>query len=222
MDHEWRGLHFPVLQEVDAFLLQILHALHHVLAGWTRMGVFHEIAYCLQRRANDSSFWQRVERQAQADAPLPQFVAIIAELAARFFHAPLPAIVKTWKMQLPPPVKVWLEKYGPGVAFAKVPIGELDLFPTAKLVLFLHRQFLPDAKRRRHFMRRRLLPWGRPGKIVRSIKKQPALLFDAKWRERQFMFNRVVFHTGSLLRYLCEMPRWVWLNRKKAALGVAP
>lgn len=217
VDHEWRGMHFPALYEEDAFLLQVLHVFQHLLGGWIRMLWLYEIAYCLHRRANDRAFWQRVEQRAERDAVLPQFVVIITELAARFFHAPLPAMVQTWKSDLPPPVKVWLEKYGPGVAFAKVPICELDLFPTAKLVLFLHRQFLPDEKRRRYFMRRRLLPWVRPARIVRSIKERPAVIFDAQWRHRQFMFQRAVFHAGSGLRYLCEIPRWLWLNRRKAA-----
>jgi putative nucleotidyltransferase-like protein len=217
VDHEWGGMHFPALYEEDAFLLQVLHVFQHLLGGWMRMIWLYEIAYCLHRRADDRAFWRRVERRAEADALLPQFVVIVAELAAQLFHAPLPGVVETWKSDLRPPVKVWLEKYGPGVAFAKVPLSELDLFPTAKLVLFLHRQFLHDAKRRNYFMRRRLLPWIRPGRIVRSIKERPAVIFDAQWRHRQFMFQRAIFHAASGLRYLCEIPRWWWLNRRKAA-----
>jgi hypothetical protein len=31
------------------------------------------------------------------------------------------------------------------------------------------------------------------------------------------MIHRVIFHTGSGLRYLYEIPRWWWLNRSKPA-----
>jgi hypothetical protein len=210
-------MRFPALYEEDAFLLQILHVLQHLLAGCIRMCWLYEIAYCFRRQANDTLFWQRVERRAEADAMLPQFVTIIAGLATQFFHAPLPAIVQTWKMDLRPSVKVWLENYGVRVAFEKVPVYELGLFPTSKLVLFLHRQFLHDEKRRRHFMRRRLLPWTRPASVVRSVRERPAVFFDSQWRHRQFMFHRLAFHAGSGLRYLCEIPRWLWLNRKNAA-----
>jgi hypothetical protein len=122
-----------------------------------------------------------------------------------------------WKTELPSTVKIWLAHYGRALAFEKPPIYELDLFPASKLVLFLHRQLLHDAKLRRRFMRRRLLPWRRPGMIVRSIKQRPAVLFDPQWRHRQFLLHRAIFHTTSGLRYLCEIPRWLWLNRSKVA-----
>ncbi|MGB7849101.1 MAG: nucleotidyltransferase family protein [Candidatus Acidiferrum sp.] len=217
INHEWRGIYFPALYDEDAFLLQILHVLQHLLGGWIRMFWLYEIAYCLHRRANDALFWQGVEGCAEAEAVLPQFVAIVTELAAQFFQAPLPAIVQAWKTDLRPAVKVWLDNYGRQLAFEKIPYYELDLFSASKLVLFLHRQFLHDEARRRHFMRRRLLPWTRPVSIARSIKERPTVLFDPQWRHRQFLFHRVLFHASSGLRYLCEIPRWLWLNRRKAA-----
>jgi hypothetical protein len=217
VDHEWRGMRFPVLYEEDAFLLQILHVFQHLLSGDVRMRWLYEIAYYLRRRSNDASFWQRVERRTEADALLPHFVAIITELAAQFFHAPLPPIIRTWKADLRPSVKVWLENYGWRLPFEKVPIYELGIFPTSKLVLFLHRQFLQDDKLRRNLMRQRLLPWSRPVSIVRSIRDKPSALFDSQERHRQFMIHRVIFHTGSGLRYLYEIPRWWWLNRSKPA-----
>jgi hypothetical protein len=217
INHEWRGMRFPALCDEDAFLLQVLHVLQHLLCGWMRMFWLYELAYCLHRRANDALFWQRVERCSKADEVLPQFVVIATELAAQFFDVPVPAIVRTWKADLRPAVKVWLENYGQRLAFEKVPVYELDLFPGSKLVLFLHRQFLPDEKRRRHYMRRRLLPWTKPARMVRSIKERPAVVFDRQWRQRLFMFHRVLFHASSGLRYLCEIPRWLWLNRRKAA-----
>jgi hypothetical protein len=217
INHAWQGMRFPALYDEDAFLLQVMHVMEHLLGGWIRMFWLYEIAYCLERRAKDALFWQGVERCAKADAVLPQFVSIVTGLAAQFFHAPLPVVVQTWKADLRPAVKVWLENYGRRVAFEKIPVYELSLFPTSKLVLFLHRQFLQDEKRRRHFTRRRLLPWTRVASVVRSIKERPTAIFDHQWRRRQCMFYRILFHTTSGLRYLCEIPRWLWLNRREAA-----
>jgi hypothetical protein len=214
-------MHFRALHDEDAFLLQILHTFQHLLFGDVRMSWLYEIAYCLHQRVNDTSFWERVEQRTEADAQLTQLVAIITELATEFFQAPLPAIIRTWRANLRPSVKVWLENYGRQVAFEKIPVYELDIFSTSKLALFLHRQFLPDVKRRRDFMRRRLLPWTRPVSMVRSIGGRPSALLDSQWRRRELVFHRLVYHVGSGLRYLCEIPRWWWLNRSNALREVS-
>lgn len=217
INHEWRGMRFPALYHEDAFLLQVMHVMHHLLGGWMRMFWLYEIGYFLHRRANDALLWQGVERCAKADAVLSDFVVIVTELAGQILHAPIPAVVQTWKANLRPTVKVWLENYGRWVAFEKSPFYEPNLLPTSKLVLFLHRQFLLDEKRRRHYMRRRLLPWTKPASIIRSLKERPAVLFDPQWRHSLFMFHRVLFHASAGLRYLCEIPRWLWLNRRNGA-----
>lgn len=225
VDHEWRGMHFRALHEEEAFLLQVLHTFQHLLYGDIRMVWLYEIAYCLHRRSNDTSFWQRVERRTEADAQLTHLVAIVTVLATGFFQAPLPAIIRAWKLNLRPSVEVWLENYGWRVAFEKMPAYELTVFPTSKLVLFLHRQFLPDVNRRRDVTRQRLLPWNRGVSRVRSIGESPSVLpgsqsgslqraVSSRWRQR-FVFHRFVYHAGSGLRYLCEIPRWLWLNRSK-------
>jgi hypothetical protein len=217
VDHEWRGMHFRALQEEDAFLLQVLHTFQHMLSGPVRMSWIYEIAYCLHRRPNDTSFWQRVERRTEADPVLPHLVAIITGLATEFFQAPLPAVIRAWKANLRPSLGVWLENYGWRVAFEKIPAYELAVFPTSKLTLFLHRQFLPDVKRRRDFTRRRLLPLTRLASMGRSIGERPnGHPHSQQGGHRPPVFHRLVYHAGSGLRYLCEIPRWLWLNRSNA------
>jgi hypothetical protein len=89
---------------------------------------------------------------------------------------------------------------------------------------------LPDVKRRRNIMRRRLLPWKRAVRRVRRICEPPSLLrgsqlggllsaVSSRWR-KQFVFHQFVYHAGSGLRYLCEIPRWWWLNRSKTVREV--
>ena len=231
VDHEWRGMHFRALYEEDAFLLQVMHTFQHLLIGYVKTSWLYEIAYCLHRRRNDASFWQRLERRTEADVRLTHLVAIITGLATGFFQAPLPAIIRAWRTNLPPPVEVWLENYGWQVAFHEMPVCELGVLPTSKLVLFLHRQFVPDVRRRRDIMRQRLLPWRGRQSITHLICERPGVLLGpqlggllrevwSRWR-RPFVFHLVVYYVGSGVRYLCEIPRWWWLNRNKAVREVA-
>ena len=216
VDHEWRRIQFRSLHDEEAFLLQVLHTFQHLLSGDVRMSWFYEIAYCLNRRANDTSFWQRVERRTEADARLTHLVAIIGGLADVFFQAPIPATIRTWKATLPPSVTVWLKNYSWRVVFEKIPAYELGIFPNSKLPLLLHRQFLPDVKRRRDLTRRRLLPWSRIESKVRPAGDQSNASLDSQPRRQLSVLHRAVFHAGAGLRYLCEIPRWLWLNRSKA------
>src|SRR5438445_9454957 len=48
--HSYQGLIFRALPEEDAFLLQILHAVNHMLNGWIRMSWLYEIGYFLNQR----------------------------------------------------------------------------------------------------------------------------------------------------------------------------
>jgi hypothetical protein len=215
----------PSFDEEDAFLLQVMHTFQHLLIGYVKTSWLYEIAYCLHQRRNDTSFWERVERRTEADARLTHLVAIISALATGFFQAPLPFVIRAWRANLPPSIEVWLENYGWRVAFQEMPVCELGVLPTSKLALFLHWQFLPDVRRRRDIMRRRLLPWtGRPS-ITRLIRNRPSVLLghqvggllrevSSRWR-RPFVFHLVVYYVGSGVRYLCEIPRWWWLNRSK-------
>jgi hypothetical protein len=215
VDHEWRGLHFRALPEEDAFLLQVLHVFQHLLSGPVRMAWFYEIAYCLHRRQNDTLFWQLVEQRTAADPLLPDLMAIITGLAAKFFHASLPGLIQEWKANLQPPISVWLENYGWRVPFEKIPAYELALFPTSKLILFLHQQFLPNLKHRRDLTRRHLIPWTGFIRTGRSIIASPSAPAPLQKRHEPPVFHRILYHTGSGLRYLCEIPRWWWLNRSQ-------
>jgi hypothetical protein len=212
--HLWNGLAFPALPEEDAFLLQVLHACHHLFTYWIRMSCFLEIGFFLKQRASDTSLWSRVEQRVGDNLMLREFVVVITELAAKLFAAPIPLLVCVWSKEIRPATRVWIENYAQHCAFCVVPAHELCLFPRAKLVLFLQQQY-EDACIQKHLARNRLVTFSRLSRMASSIKDTPSLILNADWWTSQLFLRRSLFHSLAGLRYLCEIPRWRWLNRAR-------
>jgi hypothetical protein len=103
------------------------------------------------------------------------------------------------------------------VVFGEVPVYQFRLFPRAKLVLFLHQQYIRDARVKKGFARRRLLVSTRLLRIARTILDEPFTVLKMDWWKRERLGRRTIFHTLAGFRYLCEIPRWRWLNLVKIA-----
>ena len=214
--HQWNGFAFPALAEEDAFLLQVLHTCNHLFTYWIRMSCLFEIGYFLNRRASDTSFWNRIEQRVGDDPVLKELVVVVTELVAKVFSPPLPPLVRVWGSRLRPASRVWIESYSRHWAFCELPVHEFRLFPRSKLAMFLHQQYM-DARAQKSLVRNRILTFARLSRIASSIKTQPSRVLDADWRKRQLLLRRSVYHALSGLRYLCEVPRWRWLNREGRA-----
>lgn len=210
--HEWNGLAFPALSEEDALLLQVLHTCNHLFTYWIRMSCLFEIGYFLNRRASDTSFWNRIEQRVGDDSVLKELVVVVTELVAKVFAPPLPPLVRVWGSRIRPASRVWIESYARHWAFCELPVHEFRLFPRSKLAMFLHQQYM-DARVQKRLVRNRILSFARLSRIASSIKNQPSRVLDADWRKRQLLVRRTLYHALSGLRYLCEVPRWRWLNR---------
>jgi len=216
--HAWQGLRFPVLKEEDAFVLQILHVFQHTLECWVKLCWLLEIGNFLRARSSDTQFWVRVDVRIREIPNLVEFAAIVLRLANTLFACPLPPVAANWTQCLRPPVRLWIENYGRKWAMEGHPFACLSLFSAAKLSHFLHREFIPDPKVRREITQRRLFPWKRPELPVVPTNTTGASFFMATQPQWQFVRQRLVFHLGSSLRYLVEIPRWRKLNRLSAPL----
>jgi hypothetical protein len=212
--HRWNGFAFPALADEDAFLLQVLHACNHLFTYWIRMSCLFEIGYFLNRRASDTSLWNRIAERVGDNLVLRELVVVVTELVAQLFAPPLPPLVRAWGPRIRPASRVWIESYARYWAFCELPFYEFRLFPRAKLVLFLQQQY-KDARAERRSLRDRLLPFSRFSRIASAIKDKPSLVLDAGWRKRQLLIRRSVFHALAGVRYLFEIPRWLWLNRAR-------
>jgi hypothetical protein len=212
--HQWNGLTFPGLPDDDAFLLQVLHACHHLFTYWIRMSSLLEIGFFLNQRGSDASLWNRVEHRVGDNLMLRDFVVVITELVAKLFAVPIPRKVRAWSNRIRPATRVWIERYARHCAFCEIPSYELSLLPKAKLVLFLHQQY-GNTGLQQHPARNRLTTFPRLSRMVSSLRNKPSLVLNAAWWKRQLFIRRSLFHTLAGLRYLCEIPRWRWLNRTK-------
>ena len=210
--HCWNGSMFPAQADEDAFLLQILHACHHVFTQWIRMSCLFEIGYFLHRRASDAALWSGVERRVGDDAILREFVVIITEMAARLFATPVPKLIREWGARIRPEPRTWIEYYARDWALCELPVYNLSSFPSSKLALFLHHQYMsaPAAEESRH---QHQPPSSRLARVAWSIKSDPFQVLDLAWWKRQQLVRRSIFYTLSGLRYAVEIPRWRWLNR---------
>jgi Uncharacterised nucleotidyltransferase len=216
--HRWQGLVFRALPDEDAFLLQVIHAFNHLLTGWVRMSWLYEIGYFLNQQALDTVLWGRIERRVESDPLLREMVAVVTELSAQFFGAPLPSNFAIWTENLRPTVRIWIQNYARTWAF-KNQLGQVSLFSVDKLVIFLHQEYLPDAAARRHLIRMRLFPLEQFFRRAQSITNP----FSTNPRGRAQQFKRAIvrllFHVTGGLRYLWEVPYWRRLNKATARLA---
>jgi Uncharacterised nucleotidyltransferase len=209
---QWDGFQFPVLTDEDAFLLQVLHACHHLFTDWIRLSCLFEIGYFLNRRVSDAPLWNRVEQRVGNNSWLREFVVVISESVARLFAAPLPPLVHDWGSEIRPGVRVWIDSYSRQWALCELPVYQFSLFPIAKLARFLYQQYRDaDSTKPRDGVTAR----SRLSRIASSLKSDPALLLNAGWWRRQLLLRRSLFHALAELRYLCEIPRWYWRNRTR-------
>lgn len=208
---QWQGTVFRTLPEEDAFLLQVIHAFNHILTGWVRLSSLYEIGYFLNLRSEDPLTWERTERRIGDNPLLREAVVLVTELSTHFFRAPLPSTSRIRARELRPPVRIWIQNYARRWAFARNQV-DLSLFSAAKVVLFLHQQYLSDQKARRRLLQSRLLPLE---KLFRRAQSVATSSTNSGGRGRQLkrILIRLLFHVTGGLRYAWEIPRWRWLNR---------
>jgi hypothetical protein len=217
----WQGTVFRTLPEEDAFLLQVIHAFNHILNGWVRLSALYEIGYFLNQRSAEPLRWERIERRIGNNPLLREIVVVVTELSAYFFRAPLPSTSIIWAEDVRLPVRIWIQNYARKWVFAKNRVDQLSLFSAAKVVLFLHQQYLFGARAQRHLLRLRLLPLDELFRRANSIAAKSSPHSDGRGRRLNRAIIRLLFHVTGGLRYLWEIPRWRWLNRAAKHLSAS-
>jgi hypothetical protein len=213
--HHWNGLSFPALGDEDAFLVQVLHTCRHLFTYWIRLSNLFEIGYFLNQRAHDMAFWGRIAERVGKSQVLKELVVVVAELVEKLFAPTLPPLVRAWGREIRPATRVWIENYARPCALCELPVYQFSLFPRSKLVLFLHQQY-QDTCAQKHVVGNQLMASSRLSRLVAAVKDDPWLLLNPAWWKRQLLIRRTVFHAMAGLRYVCEIPRWMWLTRASA------
>jgi hypothetical protein len=216
---EWGGLQFPVLSDEDAFLLQVLHAFQHLLSYWVKPSWLFEIGTFMEKRSQDSVFWNQFARRLEDQPLYAEFATITLELTAKMFSAPMPDVVQRWRGRLRRSTRLWLDNYGRSWALSERPPHRSRVFPSSKLSLFFQTEYIPDERARRDFLRRELIPWKVPGKqpsvAFEQVKSKPWTRVQARWLDSAFTVQRLSYHASAGLRYLWELPRWRSLSRSR-------
>lgn len=206
----WRGVEFTALQDNDALLHQVLHALHHMLHNWCRLAVFHEIAHFLRLRSNDEVFWKRYRERVENHRWLPEASGLVFSMAADLFGVPVPAAAAPCTTAaLTPAMRLWIQRYGTGLA--------LGNFRASKLSLFLQREFMEDAETWREVRRRRLLPVQRPHRVPLGSTATLGGRVAAHCAQAAHTVRRLAFHLSSCLRYGWESYWWGRAKRSREA-----
>jgi hypothetical protein len=216
---EWEGVRFPVLSDEDAFLLQVLHAFQHLLSYWVKPSWLLEIGHFMEKRWQDSVFWNQFARRLEGRPQYAEFATITLELTAKMFSARIPEVVQQWRGCLRRSARLWLDNYGRSWALGERPPHRTKVFPNSKLSLFFQTEYIPDVRARRDFLRHALIPWKIPGKqpsvVFQQVKSKPSTRVQALWLDGAFTVQRLSFHAGAGLRYLWELPRWRSLSRSR-------
>jgi len=197
----WQNLSFCALSEDDALVFQALHTFQHILHNWCRLGWLWEIAYFLEHRSADTSFWSRFCALLEGNEPLVEVVGLVMLLAAGLFHAPFPAPIKgrllgAMRSQVP----LWVDHYGLPSA--------LNNFSENKYALFLYREFLPDKAAWRAIRGSRLFPLHRPNRIAGAAAPSTSASLPVSWKQGWYVLQRLLYHSVTGARYAWESARW--------------
>lgn len=218
--HPWRGSAFPDLPQEEIFLVQTLHSFAHILDGWIKMSWLFELGFFLNHWASNDTFWAQVEQRVGEDRIVREFVAIVAEIVARVFGAPIPAVLAAWAQELRPGARVWIENYSHPWLFRKyLCADELAPFSPTNLPLFLHREYVSDPVTRRSVTARCLFRWDVTMTLKEKISASKFTRLSSFSQKSRWLWSRSVSHSSSTLRYFWEVPRW---RRLKKAVADGP
>lgn len=207
--YEWDGIRFTALSEEDCLLFQVLHAFRHILRNWCRLSILLEMARFIERRSEDTGFWDRFGSRIESIRWAREACLLVFGLADRLFGSGMPPLGHLLTTRLTPAVELWIRRYGQRSAMAN--------FQRDKSSLFLHAEFVESRAQWAEVRRRRLLPVQRPHRPPAVIFQRGFSATGRVWMETLHSARRVKFHSLAGLAYFLEYPRWVLLRRLRPA-----
>jgi len=198
----WNGLKFPVLSKCDKFIELAFHLFKHLKGEWTRASWILEYANFINFHREDEALWLEVKKHVSSNPSAMTAVGIATLLADQGFGiSHLPGTLATTVLELPQPVRLWVEQYGNSVLFASFPGTKLYLF--LQMALYLDGDALPPGRHRK------LLPFHRPLRITVDLgdKSMTTRVRQIRTELNYFVF-RFRFHLIQGLFYITEASGW--------------
>ncbi len=185
---EFRGRKFPVLHRHDQFASVVLHVAKHILHGNLRISHLYELAYFMERHANDATPWPAFGR----------LTAVAFAVAARVFGCRRP---KTHGVL--PAAEAWARRFSHTL---------WDREQASKCELLLHLLLIDNNRDRAAVMRRRLMPTRAPGPID-AVHLAPSELTPRRRalrfaRQAGYFTKRAWFHARAIPGFTIASARW--------------
>jgi len=202
MMQNWRGFKFPALPNCDKFLELASHLFKHLKSEWTRASWVLEYSSFINFHSRDEALWLDVQKRATSNPEISLAVGAATLLADQNFDMPhIPDILTRIARDLPPLVRLWIERYGDSVLFAP--------FPGTKLYLLLEEVLFSDENAQLYVKRKKLLPLHRPSRaVLRGAEERVFFNIKQLRSEIGYFLFRLWFHITQGLSYAVEAPRW--------------
>lgn len=203
-------LSFPSLSPIDNLAFNALHILRDLQRGDWVIHHVYELAWFLDKCADDEMFWQ--DWLALHDDSLRSLQAISFWLAREWFHCRCAPAVERELTNLPRPVARWLER------FSQSPLTAM--FLPNKHGVWLHLALLQSRRDRCLILASALLPirlpaLGAPGQD--ATKSRRTRKFWPSQRYAKYMFHvvfRIAFHLQTLPNTMWHGLCW-WLDQRR-------
>jgi hypothetical protein len=199
---KWNGMEFPVLSTCDRFLGLTLHLFKHLQSEWTRASWILEYANFIDFHREDGELWSEVEKYTSHNRDHKVAVGAATLIAYRSFGIRhLPETLARAVLELPQPVRLWVERYGENILYAA--------FPGTKLYLLLQASLSADEGAQLHGSFAKLFPFHRPPKVTVASGDMSLVVRLKQLRtEISYIFFRLRFHLIQGFAYMGETSRW--------------
>jgi MFS family permease len=190
----------PVLDPRDRLGYAALHSLRHLLRASVRVSHIYEIAYFLERRADNEQFWTGWHELHPE--PMRKLESISFRFAAEWFGCRVAPTVQEEISRHTESVSQWFE------SSAASPIKAL--FHPNKRELWLHFALLDSARDRRAVFLRRVFPATLPPPIDASLPPERRVTARMRLRLKYaaHVADRALYHTRTLPPVLWQGLQW--------------